>query len=133
MAEVASVDTGSESLRFQFLKLLVAQLQNQNPLEPLDNGEMTAQLAQISSLEQLEEVNANLEDLKGLGTTFAGAMVMAEARYATSLIGREVTFGTSKGTVETGRVSGVERPDGAFMLQVGAWLVPLGAVTGIRE
>jgi len=133
MAEVSGVDTSSEGLRFQFLKLLVAQLQNQNPLEPMDNSEMTAQLAQISSLEQLEEVNANLADLKGFGTTFADAMVMAEARYAASLIGREVTFVTSNGTVGAGRVSGVERTDGAFVLQVGDGQVGLDAVLAIRE
>jgi len=133
MAEVAGVDTSSDSLRFQFLKLLVAQLQNQNPLEPMDNSEMTAQLAQISSLEQLEEANANLAALKEQGSTFAGAMDLAEARYAASLIGREVTFRTSDDTVETGRVSGVERTDRGFLLQVGDWLVDQGAVLTIRE
>jgi len=133
MAEVAGVDTSSDSLRFQFLKLLVAQLQNQNPLEPMDNSEMTAQLAQISSLEQLEEANANLAALKEQGSTFAGAMDLAEARYAASLIGREVTFRTSDDTVETGRVSGVARTDRGFLRQVGEWLGDQGAVLTIRE
>jgi flagellar basal-body rod modification protein FlgD len=43
-----------------FLKLLTVQLQHQDPLEPQDNTEMVAQLAQFSSLEQLENMNANL-------------------------------------------------------------------------
>jgi len=133
MAEVAGVDTSSESIQFQFLNLLVAQLQNQNPLEPLDNSEMTAQLAQISSLQQLEAINTNLAALKEQGATFAGAMELAEARYAASLIGREITFKTSDETVESGRVSGVERTDRGFVLQVGDWRVDQDAVLAIRE
>jgi flagellar basal-body rod modification protein FlgD len=47
----------------EFLKLLVAQMQHQDPMDPMDNSELTAQLAQFSSLEQLFTVNANLEGL----------------------------------------------------------------------
>lgn len=47
-----------------FLKLLITQLQNQDPLNPADSTEFTAQLAQFSSLEQLSNVNQNLENLQ---------------------------------------------------------------------
>ena len=47
----------------QFLNLLVAQLQNQDPLEPLDANEFTAQLVQFASVEQQIQQNANLEEL----------------------------------------------------------------------
>ena len=43
-----------------FLKMLVAQLQNQDPLNPLDGTDFTAQLAQFSSLEQLDNMNSQL-------------------------------------------------------------------------
>jgi len=46
-----------------FLKLFVTQLRYQNPLNPLDNNEFTAQLAQFSSLEQLSNMNTQLHDL----------------------------------------------------------------------
>jgi flagellar basal-body rod modification protein FlgD len=46
-----------------FLKLFVTQLRYQNPLNPLDNTEFTAQLAQFSSLEQLSNINTQLHDL----------------------------------------------------------------------
>ncbi|ETR69936.1 MAG: flagellar basal-body rod modification protein FlgD [Candidatus Magnetoglobus multicellularis str. Araruama] len=48
----------------QFLTLLVAQLQNQDPLNPMESTEFTSQLAQFSSLEQMIEVNKNLLDIK---------------------------------------------------------------------
>ncbi|MEG3618313.1 flagellar hook capping FlgD N-terminal domain-containing protein [Magnetovibrio sp. PR-2] len=47
----------------QFLNLLVAQLQNQDPLEPLDANEFTAQLVQFASVEQQIQQNSNLEQL----------------------------------------------------------------------
>jgi flagellar basal-body rod modification protein FlgD len=62
-----------------FLKLLVSQLQNQDPLNPSDPTEFTAQLAQFSSLEQLSNVNKNLEQL-----------VSSQSVEAMSFIGREV-------------------------------------------
>ena len=51
--------------RDQFLTLLVAQLQHQDPLNPMESTEYTAQLAQFSSLEQLFNINDNLEILQG--------------------------------------------------------------------
>ena len=50
--------------RDQFLRLLVAQLQHQDPLNPLDSTDFTAQLAQFSSLEQLFKVNENLAGIQ---------------------------------------------------------------------
>lgn len=47
-----------------FLNLLVTQLQNQDPLKPMDSTEFTAQLAQFTSLEQLSNINTNLETLR---------------------------------------------------------------------
>jgi flagellar basal-body rod modification protein FlgD len=54
-----------------FLSLLTTQLQNQNPLEPLDTNEFTAQLVQFSSVEQSIQQNKNLEQLVALSLTSA--------------------------------------------------------------
>jgi flagellar basal-body rod modification protein FlgD len=70
----------------EFLKLLVEQLKNQNPLEPLDGTDFTAQLAQFSSLEQLFDINSGLSKLTeqqhSLGSLealgFVGKRVKAE-------------------------------------------------------
>lgn len=134
MTTVAGVSQRSEDLKLDYLKLLVTQLQYQNPLEPMDNSEMTSQLAQISQLEQLEGINSQLGQLDAFHSAFAEALMVAQGRYATSLIGRQVLFvPDGQGEVQNGRVSGVEMNDGGFLLQVGDQLVALDAIRGIRE
>jgi flagellar basal-body rod modification protein FlgD len=53
-----------------FLSLLVTQLQNQDPLKPMDPTQFTAQLAQFSSLEQLYNINENIQMLKSIQGSF---------------------------------------------------------------
>jgi flagellar basal-body rod modification protein FlgD len=52
----------------RFLTMLVTQLQNQDPLNPMDNAQVTSQMAQINAVTGLEKVN---ESVKALGTQFA--------------------------------------------------------------
>lgn len=59
----SSVKAGGELGKNEFLKLLIAQLQAQNPLDPMDSSEFISQLAQFSSLEQLQSINDKLDDL----------------------------------------------------------------------
>jgi len=77
----SSVVTASE-IQMDYMKLLITQLQNQNPLEPLSNNEMASQLAQMASLQQLESMS----------TSFAEVLDAIELEYAGSLLGKEVTY-----------------------------------------
>ena len=52
-----------------FLQLLVTQLQYQDPLDPMDDKEFVAELAQFSSLEQLTEINTGIDNLASIGET----------------------------------------------------------------
>ncbi len=81
MADSSTVTSASQ-IQMDYMNLLVAQLQNQNPLEPMDNNEMASQLAQLSQLGQLES----------LGSSFKEVMANTQRSYANSLIGRNVTF-----------------------------------------
>jgi len=77
-----SETAAASSIQADYMKLLVAQLQNQNPLEPLDNNEMASQLAQFSQLQQLESMKLS----------FADVLITINRSYANSLLGKNVTF-----------------------------------------
>ncbi len=80
----SSLMSGSNALgKEDFLSLMVAQLKNQDPLDPVDGTEFTAQLAQFSSLEQLLNINANLDKMGDTG-------VEVQRLSALSMIGTEV-------------------------------------------
>ena len=72
--------------RDTFLKLLITQLQNQDPLQPQENGEFLAQLAQFSSLESLQQIKDDMTALRSLVETGASAAT-------TSTTGQTVTNG----------------------------------------
>lgn len=59
----SSSKVGGELGKDEFMRLLVAQLQAQDPLNPMDSSEFISQLAQFSSLEQLQNINDKLDDL----------------------------------------------------------------------
>ncbi len=86
----------------RFLKLLVTQMQNQDPLNPLENAEITSQLAQISTVNGIDKLN---DTLKTLVSDF-DAMRSLEA---TTMIGRNVFVpGTSMNLENNVAVAGVE-------------------------
>jgi flagellar basal-body rod modification protein FlgD len=67
----------------RFLKLLVAQLNNQDPMNPMDNAQMTSQMAQINTVTGIQQVN---ETLKSMATQFASLQVM----QGSTMVGRDV-------------------------------------------
>lgn len=74
--------TSASNIQMDYMKLLIAQLQNQNPLEPMDNNQMASQLAEFSQLQQLESMNTN----------FAEVLATSKRSYANSLLGKKITF-----------------------------------------
>jgi flagellar basal-body rod modification protein FlgD len=62
----------AEQQKSQFLKLLVAQLKGQNPLDPKDGTEFVSQLAQFSSLEELINIRTSLESIQHTSATISG-------------------------------------------------------------
>ena len=59
------------------MKLLVAQMKNQDPLNPMDNAQMTSQIAQINTVAGIEKLNTAVE---GLTSQFAAMRELVEAR-----------------------------------------------------
>lgn len=71
---VLTGQAGGELGKNEFLTMLVAQMQNQDPMEPMDNAEMTAQLAQFSALEQMENLNSQFEGFQQSSTAAMSLM-----------------------------------------------------------
>ena len=67
----------------RFLKLLVAQMQNQDPLNPMDNAQVTSQMAQINTVTGIDKLNATVQ---GLSSQF----IQLQAMQGASLVGRDV-------------------------------------------
>lgn len=106
MSEVSSTQSAS-NLQMDYMKLLVTQLQHQNPLEPMDNNDMATQLAQFSQLQQLESINSNSELINSsINSNFANVLGTVERTYANSLIGRDITFFTETETGDLEEMTG---------------------------
>jgi flagellar basal-body rod modification protein FlgD len=86
--QVASQTLGKDD----FLKLLVTQLRNQDPLNPLDQNQFLAQTAQFSALEQLQNINKALADLKAVSASSSLAQAAALLGKTVTVAGRDFTF-----------------------------------------
>jgi len=85
--------------RDSFLTMLVAQLQNQDPLNPMDGTDFSAQLAQFSQLEQLINLNDSMDSL-------SNSFAQKSEGDAVGYIGKQVTGNVDTMTVDKGTVSG---------------------------
>jgi flagellar basal-body rod modification protein FlgD len=82
-ASTSTAASDANASQDRFLKLLVAQLNNQDPMNPMDNAQMTSQMAQINTVTGIQQVN---ETLKSMATQFSSLQVM----QGTSMVGRDV-------------------------------------------
>ena len=104
-----------------FLKLLVTQLKNQDPMNPMDEKDFMGQMASFSSLEQITNlVSANAS------TSFAG-----QVSQSVALIGRQVTWSASDGTSGSGLVQTVTINGGDIALTVDGRQISPGDVVQV--
>jgi flagellar basal-body rod modification protein FlgD len=124
MAAVSGLGSNANDIRTNYMKLLVTQLQNQDPTAPMDNNQMSSQLAQLSSLEQLENMN----------TTFKQVLASQQRQQATELIGKQVDFLPDGAVgVVTGRVGAVTLNDEGARLVVGNYDIGVDQVQAVRD
>lgn len=90
----------------RFLKLLVTQLQNQDPLNPMDNAQMTSQMAQISTVSGLEKVNTSIQDM-------SSSFMSMQAVQGANLVGRSVLVEGKDLKVTDGQAAAGFELDGA--------------------
>jgi flagellar basal-body rod modification protein FlgD len=102
-ATTSKVEAGQD----RFLKLLTTQLKNQDPLSPMDNAEVTSQLAQISTVDGIERLNATLASL-------VAGQQSAETLQAAALVGRGVLVpGAAMTLSKNGAIGGYDLTAGA--------------------
>jgi flagellar basal-body rod modification protein FlgD len=117
---VSTASTPSDTIDQEgFLSLLIAQIQNQDPLEPMDNEEFVSQLTSFSSLDELREINegmAGLGELEDISQILAANLALQQAALNAStvgLIGNEVEAISDTVTVGAeGTEIGFAIPDG---------------------
>ncbi len=91
--KVKKADMGKD----EFLKILITQLQNQDPTKPMEDKEFISQMAQFSSLEQMTNLNKEFSDLAG----------KLSGNQAVTLLGKNVTLKDLGGNIISGRVEAV--------------------------
>ena len=100
---------GSED---RFLKLLVAQMQNQDPMNPLDNAQVTSQMAQINTVSGIDKLNTTVAGLNG-------QLVQLQALQGVTLVGHDVTVSGNRLSVADGvGVGGFELNSAADQVKV---------------
>ncbi len=105
---LSSSSASASDLQSQFLTMLVTQMNNQDPLNPMDNSQLTSQLAQISTVSSLQTMNTTLNQLLSQNSA-------SQAMNSASLIGRSVEVPGSQISVAGGTPSkfGVDLPTAA--------------------
>jgi len=108
----------------QFMQLLVAQVQNQDPLDPLSNADFAAQLAQFASLQGINQMN----------TSFSNLLMVQELTQGANLVGKTVSYLPSGSTTLTqGVVDQVTMQNSQLQLLIGGNTVTLDQVRGIAQ
>ena len=106
----------------RFLKLLVTQMQNQDPLNPMDNAQITTQIAQINTVNGIQELNTTVKGLNG-------QFVQMQALQGASLVGRDVTVAGNLMSYDDD-ADGVARGVGGFELTGSADRVKVEVLSG---
>jgi flagellar basal-body rod modification protein FlgD len=132
---VASQSSGVESItsdkaagllgmgNSDFMMMLMAQLKNQNPMEPMDDKNLMGQVTQLNTLNELQALSQKMEQMARA----------SQATYAANLIGKEVVA-TNKGYVMAeGEVTGMEVSENEIYLTVNDQLVPLAYITQVKQ
>ena len=113
----------ADSAQSQFMQLLVTQLQNQDPMEPVGQQEFITQLSQFSMLEGIEKLN----------TSFSSMMKLQQLSQGAGLTGRTVEYVDEAGARHQGVVEAASVKDGALQLRIDDKDVSVDAVTSVID
>jgi flagellar basal-body rod modification protein FlgD len=117
-ASPPSTQSGTGLGTDDFLKLLVAQLKNQDPMNPASGTEFLAQTAQFTTVEKLTQLTQQYTDL----------ITTQRATEATAFLGRTIGYTDNNGNAATGKVDSVSLTASGPVLKIGTTDVPLASV-----
>lgn len=118
---MAAVTFNSQVGQDQFMQLLVTQLRNQDPLSPVNQQDFLGQLAQFSSLQGIEQLNAN----------FAESLKFQQLSQGGGLVGSQVEYTNSSGEAKSGLIDSARILNGALRFQIGDDTVGLSDISGV--
>jgi flagellar basal-body rod modification protein FlgD len=107
-----------------FLQLLVTELQNQDPLDPVDNKDFIADMAQFSSLEQMTTMNTNFQSL-------LTQQSLCQLNFAVNLVSHNIVATDANGNQVTGMVSNIDYSAGNTSVMVNNTSIPLSNIIQI--
>ena len=108
----STTTSSTQDAQDRFLKLLVTQMQNQDPLNPMDNAQVTTQIAQLNTVSGIDKLNTTL-------TNMAASFTAAQSIQATSLIGHGVLVPGNSLTLQNGAaIFGADLPQSVDHLKV---------------
>ncbi len=102
VADKTAAGSSSVDLQSQFLTLLVAQLKNQDPTNPMDNSQLTTQLAQISTLSGIENLNTTLGSISGQINTSQSLQASTLVGHGVMIDGNSILVGADSTTTPFG-------------------------------
>ena len=111
-----STKSSSSLGKDDFLKLLVTQLQTQDPMNPMDDTQFISQMAQFTSLEQMKNMNTSVQ-----------------MTQATSYIGKQVTWDNDQGVEQTGVVKSVRLVNSEPKIIIGDQSIALAKITSVSD
>ena len=119
----ASSDRMNELTMSDFIKMMVAELENQDPMNPMNNTEMLQQISQIRSITSNDQL-----------TNSIGSLTLGQAlSTASGLIGKTVTGVNSIGEEVEGKVDKVTIESGEAVIHVGYSNIKVGSISSIKE
>jgi len=101
-----------------FMSLLLTQMKNQNPMEPMNDTEMISQMSQLSSLQELQKVSSSMTSMEYLSQMLS----------ASDMIGKTVTYKNSDGETVSGAVSSISLEDSEVYVTVGEETVAMDSL-----
>ncbi len=120
--KLATAAPGGEMGKEAFMQMLITQMRNQDPMNPMDNSAMIAQLAQFSSLEQMQRLNGQFEAFQQ-STTSALSMMTA---------GKPVVLELTDGSEVSGVLEKVQWNAGETQFVINGTAYSAGAVRSLR-